>query len=836
MASRSINTILSLRDNMSSGLKGIAQNFRRLQREAQNSSRNMTKSLTSMAKGIDKVLSKAGKLAMGGLTAAVGGVIAPSITVGANFDQSMAKVKALSGATAEQFEQLRAKAKEMGMSTTKSAKESADALGYMALAGWDTEQMLTGLRPILKASEAGTMDLARCSDLVTDSMSALGVEVGGLENYLNIVTKAQAKSNTSMEQLLEAYVTAGGSLKELNVPLTESAAILGVMANQGLKGAEAGNSLNSILVNLIGASSSAAGAMAELGVSAWDENGNFIGLFETLKKLDGALSNCTQEQKNMFQAAIGGKTQLNTLQKMLAGVKGSYQDLNGELINSEGYLEAFAKEQQDSLSGDFSGFKSALESVGLAIYDKLAPSLREITQLATEKLQYITENFDEIWDKVTTKIKELMPQIKAAAATFATMFVVSKGIKGFLTIHENFTKMKNLATAMSGPLNNIKNKINTVSAAKFTAVNNQLKRMPGNIVKGFKNIPNTFKNVIGSIKKIPTTTKTTFSNCFASVKTLASTAKTSVANIPGLFKKNLVAPLKLVFSTFKQKGTIAGFKQILLTLKGPLMSVKGGLGMLGKAFMSLFSPVGLIIGAIALLVAGFLYLWNTNEEFRTKITEIWTSISETIGSIVGTILEFLGNIASWLYNFYKEHKAAIDGFIQGVITWIGDLFINISTIVGDIIGVFQGIIDFIVGVFTGNWEQAWNGIKNTFTGIIDTIKSAWQGLKDLLAKPIKAVVNFFKGGDAADAVGNNATGTRYYKGGVTWVGEHGPEMVNLPSGSKILTNSESQKVNGGNNINVNVNVAGNIIGNEDYANYIGSVISTKIQRALLNMA
>ena len=143
---------------------------------------------------------------------------------------------------------------EMGRTTSKTATESANALEYMALAGWDVDTSIAALPGVLKMSEASGMDLARCSDLVTDSMSALGIQVGengeGLSNYMDVAAKAQNKSNQTAEQLMEAYLGVGGVMNNLGVPLTESATALGVLANRGIKGSEAGTALNAIMNNL----------------------------------------------------------------------------------------------------------------------------------------------------------------------------------------------------------------------------------------------------------------------------------------------------------------------------------------------------------------------------------------------------------------------------------------------------------------------------------------------------------------------------------------------------------------------------------------------------------
>ena len=220
--------------------------------------------------------------ALAATATAVAGVAAASVKTGAEFEAAMSSVAATAGATEEEYKALEAAALEMGRTTSKTASESAAALEYMALAGWSVDQSIKGLPSILRLSEATGLDLARTSDLVTDSMSALGVTVDGLAGYLDIAAKANNKSNQTAEQLMEAYLGVGGTMKNLNVPLEESATALGVLANRGIKGSEAGTALNAIMVNLTTGSGKAGTMMEKLGISAFDAEGNFIGLEETL--------------------------------------------------------------------------------------------------------------------------------------------------------------------------------------------------------------------------------------------------------------------------------------------------------------------------------------------------------------------------------------------------------------------------------------------------------------------------------------------------------------------------------------------------------------------------
>lgn len=358
---------------------------------------------------------------------------AASVKIGSDFDKSMSTVQALSGAAGAELDTLREKAKEMGATTSKTAKESADALSYMALAGWDTQQMLGGLEPILRASEAGNMDLATASDLVTDSMSAMGVSVNDLTHYLDVATKAQSSSNTSLEQLLNAYVIAGGSFKNFNVSLEESATLLGILANRGIKGSEAGNSLNSVLINLIGASGKSSEAMETLGVSAFDTNGKFIGVTETLEQVSTALEKLDEEQRAVLTAQLGGKTQYDTLQALLSGVNEEYDVLLGKIEDSNGALEDTAKIMRDNLRGDIDSLKSKLQDLGIEVNDQFTESFREAVQVTTKEVSKLSGKISdgelgESLEKIGNAFAKVLEQI--------AKFAVNKGIPATINFFE----------------------------------------------------------------------------------------------------------------------------------------------------------------------------------------------------------------------------------------------------------------------------------------------------------------------------------------------------------------------------------------------------------------
>ncbi len=377
-----------------------------------------------------------------GATAAGAALIAAgtaSANVGSEFEAAMDSTAATAGATAAEYEKLRDAAMEMGRTTSKTATESANALEYMALAGWDVDTSIKGLPGVLRLSEATGLDLARTSDLVTDSMSALGVEIDGLSGYLDVAAKANNKSNQTAEQLMEAYLGVGGSLKNLNVPIQESATALGVMANRGIKGSEAGNALNAVLINLTSGTGQAGKKMGALGISAFDAQGKFIGLKNTLELVDSATRNLTEEERNAALAAIGGKQHIDALNDLLAGLNATVADgvtewdkLSDELYHADGALETMAATKMDNLKGDIAIFQSAMEDAGIRIYDGLMDPMRRLTQEGTKLVYAFSE---DTASTVIEKIPTVKRQLSEAAGAIKEFADPLLSVGGWMMAH-----------------------------------------------------------------------------------------------------------------------------------------------------------------------------------------------------------------------------------------------------------------------------------------------------------------------------------------------------------------------------------------------------------------
>lgn len=373
-----------------SALQGITEELNRQTNPWNRLSENMTNAGQKM-QDVGRKMTSFGKSWSMKVTAPIVGMGALVLRTGMDFEAAMSNVQAVSGATGDDLALLESAAREMGATTTKSASDAADGLGYMALAGWETQEMLDGLEPILRLSEAGNMDLARASDLVTDSMSALGVEVKDLPAYLDNVAEASRSSNTSIDQLMQAYVTAGGNLNQFNIPLEESTALLGVMANNGIKGSEAGRGLNAMLINLTSGAGRAGTAMEELNISAFDSEGQFIGLEKTLRLVNEATKDMTDEQRAQYVSMIAGKEHMKTFQALMSELDDGYVSLKDNVSDAEGALNDMADTMQDNAKGNSAQLRSATEELSLQFSEHLIPVFVDVIGLATNLVQRFGE-------------------------------------------------------------------------------------------------------------------------------------------------------------------------------------------------------------------------------------------------------------------------------------------------------------------------------------------------------------------------------------------------------------------------------------------------------------
>lgn len=357
-------------------------------------------------KGLSAMSVAAGNL-ISGLTQAATGKLTElaktSVGVGMSFQSSMSQVAATMGVGVDQIQSLTDKAKEMGSTTAFTATQAADALNYLALAGYDANKAAEVLPSVLNLAAAGGMDLAYASDLVTDAMASLNLEANkqNVDEFGNKLAKAASKANANVSQLGEAILTVGGTAANLKGGTTELTTALGLLANVGIKGAEGGTHLRNIILSLQSPTKDAREVMEQLGLEVYDTQGNMRQLDDILTDLNTVMAGMTQGQKDSVINALFNKTDLAAVNGLLAAQGEQWEslaqqiDAAGEAAGDSGAMAQMAETQLDNLQGSVTIMQSALEGLQLGIYDYLEPSLNEAAKWGSECFSTLTKALSE---------------------------------------------------------------------------------------------------------------------------------------------------------------------------------------------------------------------------------------------------------------------------------------------------------------------------------------------------------------------------------------------------------------------------------------------------------
>lgn len=335
------------------------------------------------------------------VSAPIVGLGVAAVKVGSDFDAAMSQVSATSGATGKDLQDLRDKAKEMGASTKFSASESAEAMNYMAMAGWNSKQMIAGLPGILNLAAASNESLANTSDIVTDALTAFGLTAEDSGHFADVMAKTSSSANTNVSLMGETFKQVAPLAGTLGFSVEDTSLAIGLMANAGIKGSQAGTSLKAALANLSSPTDKMKAKMKELGISMTDSNGQTKPLITIITELREKFGKLSKSQQTAAASTIFGK---EAMSGMLAVINASDKDFNSlyeNIKNADGAAEDMAKTMQDNLQGDLTTLSSALEGLGIKISEALTPVLREITQAVTEFISWLNGLDDHIISVIT---------------------------------------------------------------------------------------------------------------------------------------------------------------------------------------------------------------------------------------------------------------------------------------------------------------------------------------------------------------------------------------------------------------------------------------------------
>ena len=688
------------------------------------------------AGGIGSAIGGAAKIGLSAVTAATGATVAfagSAVKAGADFDSSMAQVAATMGTTVDKIGELRDFAQEMGSTTSFSATQSADALNYMALAGYDAQTSMQMLPNVLNLAAAGGMELATASDMVTDAASALGmtmedgsVNTAQVTELVDQLAKTSSKSNTSVAQLGEAILTVGGTAKMMSGGTTELNAALGILADNGTKGAEGGTKLRNILLSLGAPTDKAAKAMEAIGVSAYDADGNMRPLQDTFADMNAAMSEMTQAEKTDIINSIFNKADLKDVNALLATSGDRWDELSGYIDNASGAAQDMADTQLDNLAGDITLFQSALEGAQIAVSDVLTPSLREFVQFGTDGLSELTMAFQEgglsgameafggilsdglamIIDKIPEFIDGGMKLLSALAQ--GLMDNIDTILFAAGDIAEMFLMRMLVATSNSGDkIAEIIDWIAGVFQENYTDLIDMGMQIIANILNGMgKALPEV----------IPTV-----------VELLLTVSQKIIENLPMLLEAGMNLILGLAQGIAEALPMIAEeIPELILTMTNSFIDNIDMIIQIGIQVIT--ALIQGIVQALPQLVS------KMPELILAMFNALSASIPQLVNAGIQIIGELLKGIWQMLPQLLSEAPKIILSFVAGLASVYASLF-----------QAGKDIIDNIKGAISEKIHEAIDWGKDLITNFIDGIKSKIGDVKNAvgtIASTVKKIIGF----------------------------------------------------------------------------------------------
>lgn len=374
------------------------------------------------------------------VTAAVGGLATAAVKVASDFDSAMSQVAAVSGATGMELDALRDKAREMGSKTKFSASEAAEAMNYMAMAGWKTGDMLDGIEGIMNLAAASGEDLATTSDIVTDALTALGLSASDSGHFADILVAASSNANTNVAMMGETFKYCAPVAGALGFTAEDTAEAIGLMANAGIKSSQAGTAMRTMLTSLTGEVTFVGDAFGELTVQTTNADGSMRSLGDILTDCRAAFAQMSESERAANAEALVGKNAMSGFLAVMNAAPGDIEKLNSAINNCDGTAEKMAETMQDNLAGQLTILKSQLEELAISIGEILMPSIRQIVWWIQGLVDWLN-GLDEGTKKVIVTVALV------AAALGPVLIVVGKVVGAVGTI---LTVVPKIAGAVSG--------------------------------------------------------------------------------------------------------------------------------------------------------------------------------------------------------------------------------------------------------------------------------------------------------------------------------------------------------------------------------------------------
>ncbi|MGE7113251.1 phage tail tape measure protein [Lysinibacillus sp. NPDC047702] len=685
----------------------------------QRSFADAQRSMAGLQKSAD-TLNSVGKTLSVGVTAPVLGLGAAALKIGSEFEASMSEVAAISGATGKDLQALEDKAREMGSTTKYSASEAAQALKFMSLAGWDSEKSISAIGGVLNLAAASGMELAAASDLVTDYMSAFGIEAEKSGYFADVMAYAQKNANTSVVQLGDAFKNTAAVMNAGGQDVETTTAFLAMMANQGFKGAEAGTALTAIMRDMTAKMKNGAVAIGKTNVQVMDAQGNYRDLTDILTDVSKATNGMGDAERATALSSTFTADSIKGLNLILnAGVDEAAKFEDG-LRGSAGTADEMAAVMNDNLQGRIKSMQSALEEVAIVIYQNIQPAL--------EKGVAFIQNLADKFNGLTPAMQNTIIVLGVTAAAIGPVLVaMSVLIKSFMTVRSAIAGVRGALAGlklvmMANPILLVVGALAALAAGLYFAYQKS---------ETFRNVINplldVLKNVfVSGVSQIGSTVSEILPKVIEAFKSLA----TPIKNLGAMVLPLLISAAEKVFPT------------LVMIVETAAPIIKSLISSLAEIFTNGIIPA--IKSLLSIVEAVFPIIQFVIENALTLITGIiqaamallqgdwsgaWEIIKETATTIMDNIVSFFSNI-----NLYDIGVAVINGLIEGIKSMGGAVLGAIGNLVPEPIkGVASKLLKnlpgFAEGGIVGNPTLAWIGEGGDTEAVIPWNNS--QRSKDL---------------------------------------------------------------------------------------------------------
>ena len=711
------------------------QELQNLQREAETSS-------TALAKlgQAGEMLEKAGdKIADVGttltthVTVPIAAAGTAAVKTAADFDSAMSKVAAVSGATGDELDALRDKAREMGAKTKFSASEAADAMNYMAMAGWKTGDMLEGIEGIMNIAAASGEDLATTSDIVTDALTAFGLTAADSGHFADVLAAASSNANTNVSMMGETFKYCAPVAGSLGFSCEDTAQAIGLMANSGIKGSQSGTALRSIMTALAGEVKFCGDAFGEMEIATTNQDGSMRELNDILADCRVAFAQMSESEQASAAQALVGKNAMSGFLALMNAAPADIQKLEGaistcsdEIDGYNGVTEKMAAVMQDNLAGQLTILKSQLQELAISFGEILMPAIRSIVS----RIQGLIDKFNAL----SPATKETIVKIALVAAALGPLLVVvGKTMVGVGKLMQLVSNLPTIIAGAKAAFTSFGAAIGGISAPVVAVI-----AVVAALVAAFVHLWRTNEDFRNKITAIWNQIKSIFAGFCQGIVDRVNALGFDFKNIGEVIKAVWDGLCKFLAPVFE-----GVFQQIANSFKFVTDTILNVLDIFVGIFTGDWSKVW--DGIKGIFVAVWNFLKDTLKNYLNVLCNLF-------GTNLDEVKEFWMNVWTSIKNFFVNIWNGIKNFFTGVVNGIATFFTNIWTgIKNFFVGIWTAIynsvaekINLIKTVITVVWNAIHTAISTVLNAIWSVITTVWQTIYDFISPLLEAFRYLFE--------------------------------------------------------------------------------------------